>query len=442
MACIRVPLRADSYKLHVFLGRESLHANVSRDADAVPPVSTRNRHILALSTLAFTGGLGGGVVFPILPLLGMQLGIPAVLIGLILSLNRITRLAVNPLAGIVVDHIGARGPLIVGMLVEAFSTLCFYVGVHSRHPAAWFLGGRALWGVGSSLLMVGVMTAALVFSDIAERGLATAKVRMSMSIGMPAGLVLGGVVAANFSPGAAFLTAAAITFLGALIAWYYAPAATRPGPAAVSNPRTPAITLLLLLRSGPLWNVWLFNFFMFFAVQGVILSVLVLLVHDRHLALHGWGTEGTAGGLMALMIGSSALVSWWVGKRIDRTQRKTPAVIAGIVALMGGFVLLALSGQAVHAAIALLLIGIGVGAINVPMILFIGELVPAASYGRAIGIYQVLGDLGGSFGPIIGLEAVQRFGGTSALLGVTGLLTAMLPLAALLWRRERGRGGL
>ena len=204
----------------------------------------------------------------------------------------------------------------------------------------------------------------------------------------------------------------------------------------------PTLTLRYLLRRGPLWNVWLFNFFMFFAVQGVILSVLVLLVHERHFALHGWGTEGTAGGLMALMIGSSALVSWWVGKRIDRTQHKTPAIAVGIAALISGFLTLALATQTMHAATALILIGIGVGAINVPMILFIGELVPGASYGRAIGVYQVLGDLGGSFGPIIGLEAMQRFGGTSALLGVTALLTVTIPLAVLLWRRERSNGGI
>lgn len=384
----------------------------------------RRRRILVLSALVFTGGLGGGVVFPILPLLGLQLGIPAALIGLILSLNRITRLAVNPLSGIVVDRVGARWPLILGLLIEAISTLYFYGGVHGVHPAAWFLGGRALWGVGSSLLMVGALTAALVFSEPGERGLATAKVRMSLSIGMPAGLVLGGVVAANFSPGAAFLTAAAITFVGALIAWRFAPAGTQPTTAVTTAVRPSPPTLRLLLRSGPLWNIWLFNFFVFFAVQGVILSILVLLVRDRHFALHGWGTEGTAGGLMALMIGSSALVSWWFGKRIDRTGRKMSAVAIGIAALIGGFIMLAMAVQTVYAATALILIGIGVGAINVPLILFIGELVPAAGYGRAIGIYQVLGDLGG----------------TNALTGVTALLMLLLPLAALLWRREYRRG--
>lgn len=400
--------------------------------------SRRRRQVLALSGLAFIGGLGGGVVFPILPLVGLQLGIPAALIGLILALNRITRLAVNPITGIVVDRFGARWPLIVGLLIEALSTLCFYAGVHSGHAAAWFLAGRALWGVGSSLLMVGALTAALVIGGESGRGLSSAKVRMSLGFGVPAGLVLGGVIAARYSPGAAFLTAAGVTFLGVLVGLRFGPqgSARAPYVAGVSA-SSPASTLRKLLRRGPLWNVWLFNFCIFFSVQGAVLASLVLLVRDRHLALAGSGIEGTAGILMAMMVGSSALVSWYVGKRIDRHRRKTPSIVTGALLLIVGFACLAVSGQAVGAALALALIGIGTGGINVPLILIIGDLVPATGYGRAIGIYQVLGDFGGSLGPIVGLEALQRYGATEMLLGLTAALTVTLPLAARLWRRER-----
>lgn len=394
--------------------------------------------IFALSALAFTGGLGGGVVFPILPLLGLRLGIPAALIGLILSLNRITRLAVNPVTGVVVDRFGARWPLILGLLIEAGSTLCFYVGVHAGHAAAWFLGGRALWGVGSSLLMVGVLTAALVFAPTRGAGLATAKVRMSLSMGMPAGLVLGGLVAAHVSPGAAFLAAAAITFGGALLAWRYAPRGARRDRAASAPP---PVSLARMLRPGPLWTAWLFNFFMFFGVQGVVLSVITLLVRDRHLALVGSGIEGTAGVLMAMMIGSSAVTSWYIGKRLDRRQGRAGPLLVGVAVLLVGFVMLALAWQAPMAVAALVLIGIGMGGINVPLILLIGELAPEGSHGRAIGVYQVLGDLGGSLGPIVGLEALLRFGSTQMFFGLTALLAVMLPLAGLLWRRERAAEG-
>jgi MFS family permease len=399
-----------------------------------------NRNILALAALAFIGGLGGGVVFPILPLLGLQLGIPAALIGLILSINRITRLAVNPLTGVVVDRFGARWPLILGLLIEAVSTLCFYVGAHAAHAAAWFLFGRALWGVGSSLLMIGVLSAALVFAPETGAGLATAKVRMSLSLGMPAGLVLGGLVAAQASPDAAFLAAAAITFVGALYAWRFAPRGTRPAHAAArEHEPSPAVGLRELLRPGPLWSAWLFNFFTFFGAQGVVLSVLTLLVHDRHLSFAGWGVEGTAGVLMAMMIGGSALTAWQVGRHIDRSRRKTASLAVGVVLLLAGFALLAVSWQAAAAVAALALIGAGLGGINTPLLLIIGELAPAGSHGRAIGIYQVLGDLGGSLGPIIGLEALLRYGGVATLFSLTALLGFMLPLVVVLWRWELRR---
>lgn len=401
---------------------------------------TDAKRILALSFLAFVGGLGGGVVFPILPLLGLRLGIPAAVIGLILSLNRITRLAVNPLTGMVVDRFGARWPLILGLLIEAVSTLCFYVGSHALHAAAWFLFGRALWGVGSSLLMIGVLAAALVFAPASGAGLATAKVRMSLSLGMPAGLVLGGLVAAQVSPSAAFLTAAVITFVGALIAWRFAPRSERPAHASARS-SSPAVGLRELLRPGPLWSAWSFNFFTFFGAQGVVLSVLTLLVHNRQLSFAGWGIEGTAGVLMAMMIGGSALTAWFVGRYIDRNRYKTAPLIAGVASLLVGFVLLSVSWQAPVAVAALGLIGVGLGGINTPLLLIIGELAPPGSHGRAIGIYQVVGDLGGSLGPIIGLEALLRFGGLKTLLSVTLLLTLMLPLAALLRRGERRRQG-
>lgn len=53
-------------------------------------------------------GFGGGIVFPILPNLGVILGISPFLVGVILSANRFSRLLANAPAGILVDRIGTR----------------------------------------------------------------------------------------------------------------------------------------------------------------------------------------------------------------------------------------------------------------------------------------------------------------------------------------------
>jgi MFS family permease len=58
-----------------------------------------------------------------------------------------------------------------------------------------FLLGRSLWGVGSSFMMVGCLTVGLNASGPGNRGRIMAMVRTAASPGMPAGLVMGGLIA-------------------------------------------------------------------------------------------------------------------------------------------------------------------------------------------------------------------------------------------------------
>ncbi len=391
-----------------------------------------------LSALAFTGGLGGGVVFPILPVVGLALGITPAMIGLILALNRITRLAINPITGHLVDRFGARWPLLTGLCVEGLATLCFAAGLRSGHATAWFLLGRVLWGVGSSLLMVGSLTAALIVSEAARRGNAAATVRMWLSFGVPAGMVLGGLVADLLSARAAFLSAAAITFGGMIAAYFIAPRRTAAPPIDGARHKPAARGMMReLLRCGSLWIVCTFNFIVFFSVQGVILAALVLILRERHLTLASLGPEGSAGVLMAAMIGSSALVSLGVGRWIDRHGRKADPLLPASLCCVAGFALLAASARMSAAVLALGAIGIGLGGINIPLVVILGDLVSADRYGRAIGMYQVLGDIGGSLGPIIGLEAIGRFGPARPLAAVAAASLVTVPLSLALRHRER-----
>jgi MFS family permease len=393
----------------------------------------------AVAALGFTGGLGGGVVFPILPVVGQALGIAPAMIGLILSLNRITRLGVNPLTGHLVDRFGARWPLVAGLFVEGCATLCFTTGITSVHASGWFLLGRALWGVGSSLLMVGSLTAALIISAAAERGRATALVRMALSFGVPSGLLLGGLTADLVSARAAFIAASCITFGGMAAAYFIAPASPRARPPRQNSARAPRRSAALrdLLRPGPLWIVWLFNFVVFFSAQGVILASLVLIVRDRDLLLPALNAEGSSGSLMAVMLGTSAIVSWITGRSIDRRGTKSTVLLPAAIFLACGFALLAVAHTLLSAALGLGVIGIGLGGISVPLIVIMGELISPERYGRAIGIYQVAGDIGGSLGPITGLEAIARFGPGKSLGVLAALLTCTMPLAIVLIRIER-----
>lgn len=392
-----------------------------------------------LAAITFIGGLGGGVVFPIIPIEGLKLGISAAMVGLILSFNRITRLAVNPFSGGLVDRFGARLPLALGLLVEAVATLCFSAGLHGA-PTFWFLFGRGLWGVGSSLLMVGAMTAALLFSHASGRGMASAKVRMAMSFGVPGGLILGGLISDLFSADSAFLSATAITLVGMAGALRFVPGGKRSAPADQRTDRRRGVDwrgLLEVLRPGPLWVVWLFNFILFFSAQGVILASLALVVQQRGLSVAGLGAQGSSGLLMAAMIGTSAVVSLLIGRRLDGSgQARAVMLLPASLVMAVGYVLLALATNSALAALALCLVGFGIGGINIPLMVLLGDLTGRERYGRSVGIYQVLGDLGGSLGPIIGLAAIHHYGSRPTLLVIAVALLVMVPLAVGLRRWE------
>lgn len=400
-----------------------------------------------LAMITFVGGLGGGVVFPIIPIEGLKLGISAAMVGVILSLNRVTRLLVNPLTGILVDRFGPRLPLTLGLLVEAAATFCFSAGLHGD-ATFWFLLGRALWGVGSSLLMVGAMTAALLFSDAAGRGMATAKVRMGLSFGVPGGLVLGGLISDMVSPNAAFVAASVITLGGMVSAYWFVPRGTgsnrRPQPWSRRNAAAGWRTVKQILRPGPLWVVWVFNFLMFFAVQGVILASLVLVVEERDLSVAGLGAQGSSGLLMAVMIATSAVVSLFIGRLLDQGVPRTGVLLPATFLLAGGYVMLALAPGTGMAAVALCLVGIGLGGINIPLMVMLGDLTTPDRYGRTVSIYQVFGDLGGSLGPITGLVAIHHFGARDALLAVAAVALVTVPLAIALrvWERKSARAAM
>lgn len=98
----------------------------------------------------FFGGVGGGVAFPTIPTLGTVLGISSFTVGLILSLNRFTRLLMNTPAGQILDTVGTRRPMIAGFLLQGLVPFGYVLGLHADalplSATGVFLLSRGLWG--------------------------------------------------------------------------------------------------------------------------------------------------------------------------------------------------------------------------------------------------------------------------------------------------------
>lgn len=383
--------------------------------------------------MTFFGGIGGGVVFPILPTLGIRLGLSSLLVGLILAANRITRLGFNPVVGSLTDRYGGKWPVAAGLFIEGLGALAYVGALHFPAPAAWFLIGRVIWGVGSSLLFVGSLAAVLALSGHGDRGLVTARVRSAISLGVPGGLLVGGLLADIISADAAFATAACFSFAAALGALVAIPN-VRPPPSPEADAPQPGWRAML--RQPLLRAIWSYNTLVLFTVSGVLLATLVVLVEQRHLYLPGLGAEGSAGVLMAVLMIWRAIASLGVGRWLGSREQRTTWLIPTALLIAAGFALIGFAGSLWLMFVGLLLIGAGTGAMTIPLLALMGDKVPRARRGRATAIYQVFGDAGGSAGPIIGLWAAVHFGFLPVYLALAGLFVLSVPLAAYLRRAE------
>ncbi|MHB1843519.1 MAG: MFS transporter, partial [Deltaproteobacteria bacterium] len=190
----------------------------SPTTDATPSEHAARAAALAIAPGVLLAGVGGGIVFPILPLVGLKAGLSLPFIGVILAANRFGRVLVSPLVGAAVDRLGGKRLLVLGLFSQSVVLAFYLAGVLTGHLGAFFLAGRLLHGPSSSCVFVAAQALALHAGGDEHRGLASGIVRSAMSAGMPVGLVLGGVLAGWLGPAAAFGVATAAPVLAAIVA--------------------------------------------------------------------------------------------------------------------------------------------------------------------------------------------------------------------------------
>jgi len=393
----------------------------------------RRAVVWAVITSTFFIGFGGGVVFPILPNLGSVLGISPVLVGVILSANRFSRLVSNAPAGGLVDRFGTRTPFVVGMLVQAFATGGYVVAMVAPAPEAWFMASRLAWGVGSALVFATAYTIASDVSDGGSRGASMGLIRGGVLFGFPVGVVVGGVVSELAGTVTAFAIATVFAFFASALAYRAVPETHVDGETNQSVKPWEVNTSLPALTVGAV------NFAVFFVYVGAFFATLVLFLDQAQLRVLGFDAQGSSGIFMGVTVVAAGLSMYTGGYVSDRRGSRVPTLLVFLVATSLGFGLLAAADSVPALVAACLCIGAGQGGTSGPLMALLGDLVPDAQMGRAVGTNNVFGDLGGGFGPIITLPLVESIGFDPIFLACAALplLAGLVLLGGV--RRETGR---
>ena len=395
-------------------------------------MSERTRSPLALALALTPGtllaGVAGGIAFPILPIVGVRVGLPLAFIGLILAANRAVRVVASPFVGAFADRLGGRRTLLAGLVLNVVVMALYAVGILAHHVGLFFLGGRLLHGFASASVFIAAQTLALHAGGATQGGSTAGSVRAAMVLGVPIGLVVGGVLSDALGEVATFSIASGavmVAFCGAFV--------TVPDLREHVRRRPPILTVVREMRDPRLFAIGALNFALNFAASGMVLTTLALLVHDRHIAIFGRDEQGSSGLAMGWMTIVDAAATPLAGRIGDRFRAHARVATASMLFVIVGLVTVGLTSHGGGLAVGLALIGLGSAGLGPSLLVILGAVVPKGRQGTTVGLLQVSGDVGGMLGPLVGTLFLS---GGAAYLGAAGLLVLFVPLALWLSAKE------
>jgi MFS family permease len=389
------------------------------------------RHGLAIGlALAYSLALlGDQMLYVFLPSHPAAAGIAAASLGLVLSANRIVRLAANSLGGFLSDRLGRRRPYQLGMVLALVSTGGYLVS-NSLWP---LLVCRALWGMAFSLLSVGGISIMLDQATAAERGRTVGMYQSLLQLGTVVGLVLSGFLTDRLGYRGTLMIYVPLTALGLGVArwvlrggreaWASAEGAvTRDCQGTLADLRRLDARLL-----APAYVCFVTRF----AGSGVVMATLgiylKMLAGEAGSAPWLMPVASLTGVLLAVRGLAGMVVTPIAGHLMDRFGDRRLVAATGVLVFLAGLVVL-VGGRGVGLVIVgVVLAAVGEGFSQTAVVVWTGDGAPPHLRGVVMGGLSTAGDLGAALGPLVGYALLETSGLRSAY-----ALCAALTVSALL----------
>ncbi|MPZ87651.1 MAG: MFS transporter [Nitriliruptorales bacterium] len=387
--------------------------------------------------------VGGGVLaisiaaffrVPLLPMIGIDLGMSATQLGLVTTGFAVGRLVIDIPAGRLTNRVQPVPLLAAAAFVLAVGSALF---ASARFPL-WVIGASFVIGVASALTNATGMTFFSLSTTVERRGIALAAFSSALLGGQAVGPLVGGAIA-DVGGWRQAQAAAAISGLVVCIAllwaggapgrWARAGGDGDPGafhPAGQPVPRSERIALRGV------------SFAMFFTL-GAMPQTLVPVIGAQEFGLSAT-MIGAALGLGGFCRFVGGLFGGFVSDRVARRAALLPGLVLQAIGV--GLIATTSAGGWLAAIVLMSLAswGISVGAT------VIADRAAPSDVGGLLGTYRFVGDLGLIAGPLATALLYERVGKPAAVLLVAGLLLATALACAVMvpetrWSTSGGRRG-
>ncbi|MFO7917552.1 MAG: MFS transporter [Anaerolineae bacterium] len=388
------------------------HANHTAGMAENPATS---RVVWTLTVCTALALMGDATLYTVLPSHYAAVGVTAVQVGWLLSINRLVRLPLNVLSGWLSRRMGPKLPYIAGLVAGTLSTLGYGLSRGFWPLLFW----RALWGVAWALLVVAAYAMVLDVSTEQRRGRFTGIYTSFSYFGGAVGALLGGiwVDAWNFSRAMlalGFLTS--LGFLGALtLPW------TRRKR---SPPQIPVVPLRARIArwrdtlgavNSRFWLIWGLNFAHRFFFAGVFYSTLgYYLSQSLGQRVSVAGTVVGIASLTAILLFARNLITILAGPGLgylsDYLGDRTRVLLLGEILGAMGLGCFALQGNLWLIGVGVVLAAIAYGVVPPMLVSWMGDMTRRGERSGVVSGYQTMGDLGSGLGPLFAYPLMALLG--------------------------------
>lgn len=396
---------------------------------------------------------GDATMYAVLPSQYDALGLTAVSVGWLLSINRLVRPPLNFVTGWLTDRIGPKTPYVVGIAVGVLSTAGY-----GLVQGFWsLLALRALWGVAWALLAVAAYAMILDVAAETTRGRLAGLYASFSFFGGAVGPLLGGFLVDAYGFRTAMLALGACTVLGCVGALSLpgtrSPAARARREAGLDRPQLLARLRGLLSSAGAaaqgldrrLWLIAALNFchrFFFAGVFGATFGRYLLATFGEELRMGSLiiGVAGLTGTLLFIRNLVTVAVGPGLGYLSDRLRNRPAVLILGEVVGVLGLVAFAAASSLWAIGLGVLLAAVAYGVVPPLLVAWMGDLSTARGRGPLVGAYQTMGDLGSGLAPVLAYPLLDSWGVRPVYAASAALLAVTVPLI-IASRRWAGSAG-
>lgn len=365
--------------------------------------------ILASSTLPI---MSGAVIVPALNELREAFDLSAVGAGALVTAHTVFIAAASPIAGIVIDRVGARLPLLWGLLGFGL-----FGGMGAFMPDVWWLlATRVPFGIATGFIFTAITVVILQTTTGARRNTVMGWRAAANQFGGIIYPTLGGLAAIATWRGAFLVYLAAFPIAG--LAWWAIPK-DEPGG------KPPGGVWALIRGDRRLQRLYVAAFASYIGLYLIVIFVPQLLAEV------GLGNAAIVGLFLSAMNLAAFIVASSYGRLRQRVSVSVVVWLAGFFYIASAATLL-LTDAVAGIAIAMALFGVAHGLAVPSMMVSVGNCAPPPMRGRVTSGLGVTNYLGQFSSPYLAAPVVAVVGllGAFALLGVAGAMVAVFGAGA------------